>query len=199
VSAAFRRYRIWARGGGGLLLASAGIAGACYAGVVAAAQIDYLRLKYLQANLPIGPAGVVAARAQARYPHNHNLSILMAERYWQARHGAAQRAHVLSEAERWCDLGLAQNPYSSALHVVKANLLAERDVSAAIVHWRAYVDWDYWNAYNHAFLGDLYCRAGRLEDAAAEVRLIQGTREHDWIARRLREALRAELQPPDGW
>ncbi len=180
----------------GLVLIAGGTVGAWRAGVVAAAQIDYLHLKYGGTPVSLEHQREVAEKAYRRYPSNFNLAILMAERYWHARDGAGDRAATLAESERWCDRGLAENAFNSALLLVKANLIAERDIGAAIDHWAAYVEWDYWNSYNHAFLADLYCRAGRFEEAADRVRLLRGRREHAWISQRLSDAILADMQPP---
>lgn len=103
---------------------------------------------------------------------------------------AASRSRFLTAAGKWCDYGLALNPYNRDLNLRKAGLIgAVGDNSAkAAAHWAGYTDWHYWNPVNHCILGKMYAWAGEFKNAEDCARLIEKSAYH----KSLREAIDGE-------
>lgn len=115
------------------------------------------------------------ARAYALYPWNYYFSIFAAEAaYYRADEVRGEaRAERLRQSRLWCDRGLAQNPYRSQLRRLETRFLWEESPLKAIAYWEAYTEWQFWNAYNHATLAELYAKAGEFAKAEAELKWVE--------------------------
>lgn len=120
-------------------------------------------------------------RAYVLYPWNYSFSILAAEKaYYSAGTLKAEaRRKRLEQASVWCERGLAQNWWKGQMRRLKARLLWEKSPSEAIVFWRAYTDWQFWEPYNHAELAEMYASAGDFEKAEREMKWVAGTPDGD--------------------
>lgn len=90
-------------------------------------------------------------------------------------------------AEQWCNEGLRLNPFKRQLNLLKARLLADRSLPEAITFWERYVQWHFWDPFNHRIRVELYARKG---DFAAALEALEWTRDSVQYER-ARSALRA--------
>lgn len=93
--------------------------------------------------------------------------------------GAVSKSLLLT-AGKWCDVGLALNPYSRDLNLRKAGLMGAGEGNAlkAAEYWARYTDWHYWNPENHCILGRMYAWAGEFDRAEACAMLITKSGYH---------------------
>lgn len=182
----------------GLLLVAAGGWGTVFAARATWAYTAYQRAKYL---MPPGQADAalrLADRTHAAFPWNYFLCMLAAETAydkWQTAasgHGGDFRR----SAAFWTEEGLRLNPYKRPLRYIQAHLLAEHAPLEAALAWERYVDWHFWDPYNHAVLVHLHALAGRYHDALRSLELIRGTREERMARRALRAAWQRERSAP---
>lgn len=153
------------------------------------AQAMYFDVRH--AGDPVTPDDVLSAaeRAAQWYAGNFYLPYLAADRALDA----AWRAETAEKGERylraaayWCGQGLRLNPYRSEIRLTQTRLLeAEGDLDAAIAHWRAFVETEYWNPDHHAVLAELYLQAGQLEAAEHSLQLARRSRQHRDLAQQL--------------
>lgn len=180
----------------GLLLVALAAAGVPYSLRASVSQWTYYRAKY--GDWREEPARVLVAAEQAHqaYPWNYNLCIWAAESayygHWDGALG--DRAAAVRLAETWCGRGLALNPYKSQLRLLDVWLTTPHSLPEAIRKWEAYVDWHFWEPYNHAVLVDLYGRDGRYDQAMASLAFVKDRRLEAEARRKLREAWAAEIE-----
>jgi hypothetical protein len=132
--------------------------------------------------------------AHRLYPHNYYFSAWTAE---QAYHGRANVTAVeaqrrLGIARYWCSIGLAENRFNSQLRLLKARLLQSESPAKAAEYWQTYVQWQFWDPYNHAVLVEFFVANGDLERAAEALKWVKGSPWYDWAAGLLREAWKQE-------
>ncbi|MCX7591089.1 MAG: hypothetical protein N2255_05615 [Kiritimatiellae bacterium] len=174
------------------------------AGVIHGVRAGRAQVLYHDAKYSIAahePDGILrrCEVAQKLYPFNYYFHIWAAENAWRAYLGAAAnegRTRWLEAARFWCDTGLACNPYRSELRTLKMRLLAMDSVEEAIRYWRSYLDWHFWEPYNHALMVELYAKAGDFERAVAEMRWVRGSRHYEDARRILDEAWAREVRFP---
>ena len=101
----------------------------------------------------------------------------------------------MAEVERWCERGLAQNPYPWKLNYTKVKLLRASSPDAAAAYWREFVDWQFWEPLNLRILVECYVQAGRLAEASEILPLLEGRRsEYDKASAALRKGWAAEMR-----
>lgn len=185
---------------GGTLLVVLGLYGTHYGLRATRAYWLYHHAKYGagQERLPV----IMRAIEQAHrfYPHNYRFCTWAAQRAYEARPGrdGEERERLTRASENWTDVGLALNRYSGPLHLLKARLIQSRDPAAAAAWWARYLEWHFWEPYNHAVLFDLYLDAGNLEKAAQSLDWLENTAHFASASERYREAWRKEMVPPQG-
>lgn len=174
----------------GLLLASLSIVGVVHGVRAALAQALYGRAKY--GDWKEQPERILEAceRADALYPWNYYFCAWAAERAFYADDRGDTRVDRRAAAARWCERGLALNPYAMELRLLDARLAEARSPAEAARKWAGYVDWHFWEPYNHAILVELYARAGQYENAMQSMRWVAGSR----YEREARAALRSAWQ-----
>jgi tetratricopeptide (TPR) repeat protein len=183
-----------------LLLGLAGIAHASRAGL---AHAIYHRLKYgsRAEGVPPGLSRAdqsTAERAHGLYPWNASLCEWVADCAFYDGPGPDD----LDEPERrrlarlWCQRGLALNRYGRPLHLIRARERAIESAPAGLACWREYLDWHYWDPYNHAVLASLHAKAGEYEHALDALEMARDS-EHYAVARaEILEAWRRERTAP---
>lgn len=187
--------RRWGQAIAGMLLLSLAGFGVWYGVRTSHAQGLYFASKYGRWKGDPDKILAAAEAAHARYPHNDELCIWTAETaYYRHLDVPVPAAEALrTAAETWCARGLALNPYASPLRLLDVRLTQRRSLAEAISKWEAYVDWQYWEPYNHAVLVELYARAGRYDDALDSLALIKGRAHHaeakQWLASAWREEI----------
>lgn len=160
---------------GGLLLLVSVAAAVHGARAGLAAWMSY-RTQRNQASGDVERVLAACAKAYALYPWNYYFSIFAAETaYYRAGEvRGAWREERLRLSRLWCDRGLAQNPYRSQLRRLKTRFLWEESPGQAIEYWKAHTEWQFWYAYNHATLAELYARAGDFGRAQEELKWVEG-------------------------
>jgi hypothetical protein len=186
---------------GGALLVAVGIFGAHYGWSATRAHWLYRDAKYGSQRDDV-PAILRACEAAHRlYPHNYFFCIWAAEQAYHSRNEVygEDRERRCRAAENWCNVGLSQNHYKSQFQLLKARLLERRDPASAASHWARYVDWHFWEPYNHAVLVDLYASAGNFDGAADSLDRVRGSEHYEWALGRLQDAWKQEMRrPPAG-
>ncbi|MDP6491676.1 MAG: hypothetical protein QGH42_13780 [Kiritimatiellia bacterium] len=169
-----------------------------YAWRAARAHWIYKSAKYGPTQDDLSVALRSIERAHRLYPHNYRFCIWAAEQAYTRRSevGGTERQRRYRAAENWTDVGLALNPFSGPLQLVKARLLQKRDPAAAATGWAKYVEWHFWEPYNHAVLVDLYASAGDFTRAANALDWVKGSEHYEWAMGRLQDAWRAEMTLP---
>lgn len=177
-----------------LLLVSA--AGTFHAVRAAAAAALYHRVKYGRCHSDPVAIFRVSEQSIRLYPLNYYLCIWAAETayYTSLRADTAEAERRLKIAEYWCDKGLYLNEYKSQLCLLKARLLRRRSPAAAAAYWREYVDWHFWEPYNHAVLVDLYAQSGDYDRALRALQWVKGSPYEEQARAWLRDAWKKERE-----
>ncbi len=129
--------------------------------------------------------------AQSYYHWNYHACLLATERAYEAAGlstNEQERAWLREQEQVWCDRGLAVNHMKSQLRLLKAWALARQSPIEGARYWEEYVDWDYWDTYNHRVLVELYARAGELERADECLDVIVGLPQYQEAEDALRAA-----------
>ena len=178
-----------------LLISCLGLWQAARAGL---SYIIYHRAKF---DPPSEYGPVAAARhcdvAQALYPYNYYMCIWVSEKCWYARYDSdgEESTERVALAQEWCDRGLALNMRKSQLRRLKTRLLARDSVREAIDHWKDYVDWHFWEPYNHAVLVALYSRTGDYAAAMNSLAWTKGSKHYAEAHLTLQKSWSAEIAP----
>lgn len=182
----------------GLALLIVSICGVVHALRASVAAAVYHRVRYHAEQRSRGDpewAGMVAERSYRFYPYNYYLCAWIAENFWYYRFNKSgeELSSRVTSAEIWCNRGLEQNSWKSQLRLLKVRLVARESPSAALESWKEYMDWDYWNRYNHAVLVELYARAGDFSNAMEALERVKGTKHHNYARRELHAAWQKEF------
>lgn len=120
--------------------------------------------------------------AHRKYPFSYQFAGYAGRVAWDQyvdadEAGDAERAaRYLEQVRRWTRIGLHRNPYLLRLRWLHTQLLEIDDsIDAAIEYWEKHTDWQFWYAYNHAVLAELYIAAGRFDDAARSLKMLRGS------------------------
>lgn len=184
----------------GVFLVFFSLFGAIYASRVAVAQWVYFKFRYgSESKAPLDDITAKCLDAFAMYPHNYYFSIVVAERNYYERadaEGPGEDAR-LAKSELWCDRGLAQNFHKSQLRLLKTRILARHSIDEAILFWRDYVEWQFWEPYNHAVLAEMYLERGDFAEASKSLQWVKGTVHYPESVRKFNEAWEREMKLPD--
>jgi hypothetical protein len=180
-------------------LCGAGLAALALCGVVYGARAALAQAIYHQAKYGIArnnPAGILRRCREAHrlYPYNYRFCVWAAEQAYDNRLETDGRESLdrIEAASLWCDRGLALNPYQTSLRLLRTRLLGRQSATAAVAYWREYTDWHFWEPYNHAFLVELYARAGDYGAAIDELAWVKGSEYEQQARRALRDSWKAE-------
>lgn len=139
-----------------------------------------------------------AATAQGFYPYNYYFCIWVAERcYYEHFKQGVDRKYLLRSVDYWCDRGLRQNPYKRELRMLRARLLAMDSPSDAAEYWSRYVDWHFWDPFNHAALAEFHAMAGDFDRAFASLELIRGMAHYEDSLARVRQLWQDGMKMPE--
>lgn len=119
------------------------------------------------------------SKAQRLYPYNYRLLAWGAEKAFDHSQNTigADRIEYIHLAETLCNRGLSLNRYMMPLPFIKMQLLCLTSIKEGIKYWEQYVEWDYWNSYNHAVLAGLYAADGEFGKAMQSLQFIKGTED----------------------
>lgn len=134
--------------------------------------------------------------AHELYPYNYYYcwwaAINAYNGHFDVQEPAGER--LLSASKQWCDTGLELNFTNPDLRLLKTWLLERDSKQEAVRFWEAYVDWQYWEPVNHAFLAELYADVGDFESAYRELKLIRGFPEETRARAAVKESWARELR-----
>jgi hypothetical protein len=192
-----KKGRTWQTCGGALLVAL-GIFGAHYAWRASRAHLLYYHAKHGAGREDLPTILRSIEKAHRLYPHNYRFCTWAAEQAFHSRSEVRgeEREGRCRAAENWTDVGLGLNRFSGPLQLLKARLLARRDPAAAAAGWARYVNWHFWEPYNHAVLVDLYASSGDFDRASDELDWVRGSEHYEWALGRLQDAWRKEMTLP---
>lgn len=178
----------------GLLLLTLSLCGVVHGTRASLAQAMYHQAKYGSANNDTERIINRCENAHGLYPYNYYFCIWTAEKAYYAglnSDGTNARRHTAA-VRAWCDRGLALNFHKSQLRLLKTRLLENESLAAAIKYWEEYVDWHFWEPYNHAVLAEMYAGAGDFDKAIRSLRWVKGSEHYDKASARLQEAWKRE-------
>ena len=186
--------------GGGVLLLTISVCGLIHGIRAGLAQAIYHETKFgedVEENDPLAVSRR-CAYAHRLYPHNYLFCIWTAEKayYNRFRPNGKERQDYLDTAKVWSDIGLNLNFYKSSLRLLKTRLLKRDSPAAAITYWEKYVDWQFWEPYNHAVLVKLYAAAGNFGKAMESLTWVEGSKHHADAYQKLRDAWQHEMALP---
>ncbi len=178
----------------GLVTAAACLLILAHAARAAWAQWNYSSLRYGRGAAAPLPDKLRRGEASFQaYPWNYYLCIYLAEAAWHASGSAAEseRPFLLDAARKWCERGLALNPYRSQLRWLKTEFLRRESPARALQYWRAYVEWDFWTPHHHAALAELAAEAGDFRQAEESLYWAQRAADYEGVRERV---LRMEIE-----
>lgn len=138
----------------------------------------------------------VAERCHRLYPRNFYLAV------WAGPAIAYRDGTGLSPEERhrladlWVSRGLALNPYRRVLRLLRARLMCETSPKAAAEYWEQYVDWHYWDAFNHAMLVEFFAKSGQIVKAMQSLSMTRGSPYYDGAHQEITAAWTREKEMP---
>ena len=177
--------------GCGLLLIAIAVFGGVQAVRAGWAQHLYWRVKYGDQRGDVDAILRKGSVAHGVYPYNHNLCM------WVAEHALSRAASVGTPAgtddpyalvQEWCERGLSLNPYPRRMRFIKMYLIRRISPEEALQYWNEYVEWQFWEPYNHAVLVDLYAACGQLVEAEDSLRWVEGSPHFPAAKQRLAQA-----------
>jgi tetratricopeptide (TPR) repeat protein len=179
----------------GAALVAVSAYGVCYGVQAGIAHSMYHDAKYGDARGDYGQVLNRCEEAHALYPYNYYFSIWTAEKAFYTsfdvdKNEAEKR---IAAAERWCDIGLAQNFHNSQLQLLKTRLIERKSLPEAIKFWEAYVEFQFWEPYNHAVLAEMYTKAGDFEKAFDSLEWTKGSKYHDETAKTIKDAWNRDM------
>lgn len=187
----------------GIILLSISAFYTVYSVRTGAAQVIYIQAKNTQTvhNAFVAEKDDIfrqCQKAQRLYPYNHLLLSWGAEEAFARSETStgAEKVYYIDLADKLCDRGLALNPYLMPLPFIKTKLLCMRSIDDATTYWETYVEWDYWNSYNHAVLSGLYAADGKFGQAISSLQLIKGTEDYAAADKVLQNYWKADAAAP---
>lgn len=180
----------------GLGLLALAVAGTGYGLRASRAQAEYYRAKYGALRNQPAKALALAESSHDQYPLSFYLCAWAAEVAYYGDWGAEEPGPLARRqlAQRWCERGLALNGWYRPLRLLEVRLVAEHSLPDAIRLWERYVDWQFWDPYNHAVLVDLYSSAGRYEQAVEALALVKGSSSEKAARRQVQQAWADEIK-----
>jgi len=176
-----------------LVISVLGILHGARAGV---AQAIYCRSRYMSPDATPERIAEDCNRAHALYPYNYYFCIWTGENAFHNRgkEGTTRAHNLLSVAEKWAHIGHELNPYNSEIKVLKTDVLSMSSIDAAVALWEPYLDWSFWEPFNHFVMVDLYIKAGRLDEAEEALYWLKDTRYFKDLAERLDAEFHKQLK-----
>ncbi|MDP6525560.1 MAG: hypothetical protein QGH15_15190 [Kiritimatiellia bacterium] len=178
-----------------LLISLVGILHGIRAGI---AQVIYCHSRYMSREADPETILKQCGTAHSFYPYNYYFCIWAGENAYHNRGkgNTARSKELLAAAGDWADTGHDLNPYNSELAVLKTDVLAGNagTMEEAIALWESYLDWNFWEPFNHFVMIDLYIKAGRLQDAEEALYWLQDTKYFTDLAKRLESEFRKQLK-----
>ena len=159
------------------------------------AQTKYFQLKYGKDRNSPEAVFKESQTAHRLYPHNYYLCLFAAKLAYNKRFDDKRQLlpDRLNTAAYWCDTGLDLNYHKKQLRHLKAFLIKEQSITDAIVYWKGYVKWQFWNPFNHAILVQLYSEAGDFQRAMQSLAWVKGSEHYTSAKTKLNQAWKKEM------
>jgi hypothetical protein len=186
--------KVW-RTAAGAALAALGLFGVVHAARASAAQALYHRARHGAASGDL-PRGLrLAERAYRFYPYHYYLCIWACRSAYEAAAaaGASDAEGWRAAAGRWCERGLALNPYKRQLRLIRARIIARASPADAARYWEEYLSWHFWDQENHVAMVEFYAKAGRLHEAMEQLKWLKGADAEARARAALRRVWQAEM------
>lgn len=124
------------------------------------------------------------------YPFNYYFCEWMACNAFDHRlkGGDGDVEEWLKVAQLWCHRGMNLNPWKRKLNLVRALLLAEKSPALGIMSWQEYVDWNFWDPYNHAIMVEMQSRSGDFDEAMESLKWVKGSAHYQSARQKFVEA-----------
>jgi hypothetical protein len=160
----------------GMCLVIGGCVGLVYSLRAHSAQWTYHDLKFSGVAIHFEEADGRARDAQALYPFNYRLCDWMASQAWDRYDSASKtRSTALSDVGDWTGNAIALNPYPRSICEIRRKYLEETSLTEAIRYWSEFVEWSFWDPYNHAVLLELHVRTRNLDGALSEMKWVRNS------------------------
>lgn len=169
-----------------VLFLAASLLGVAHSIRVEVAQSIYFNIKYGAARNDLSAIFKRSEIAHRIYPFNYYLCMWVAETaYENGCAGGTESQEQINIARRWCDRGLKLNFYRSELREIKTRLLARESPDAAVSYWKEYVNWHFWEPYNHGVMAELLAGAGRFDLAEKALYWVKGSDHYQYFRERV--------------
>jgi len=164
-----------------------------------AAYFLYHQARYGSAAEDLSSILAGCATAYRYYPYNYYFAIWAAEHAYYEGEAAEgkEREYLMRTADYWCERGLRLNPYKSQLRMMRARLIGMVSPAEAAEYWADYVDWHYWEPFNHCALAEFYAKAGDFDKAFKAIEVIKGMPYYEEGMKRINEQWRREMAMPE--
>jgi len=161
----------------GIVLLLFGLLGARYSINATRAQVMYAKSRYAQGSKSLTPESVYSNYVYAAnlYPYNFYFSAYAGENFFYniSNYNSREAAENLEIIKEIAADGIEINPYNSQLIYLHMRMLETESPKAALDYWQKFVDWYFWNDYNHSVLAELYAKSGMYEKAMNELKYLE--------------------------
>jgi hypothetical protein len=141
------------------------------------AQVIYAKSRYAKGSKKLSPEEVYSNYIYAvnLYPYNFYFAAYAGEKIFYNLHNyKGQELEEKTEIVK--DIagdGIKINSYNSQLIYLHMRMLEKDSPWAALACWKKFVDWYFWNDYNHSVLAELYAKSGMYEKAMNELKYLE--------------------------
>ena len=184
-----------------LILMGLGAYGVVHSAIALAAQSGHyaVRLGILGAHphgkVDSGAILKLSDRFHSWYPYDYRLCVWIGEGAFYGWGGSPDThdGPLLDVASVWCERGLSMNPHSRSLRLLRTRVLELEAPSDAAAYWEDFVEWDFWDPFNHAVLAGLAARAGGFVKALRSLEMTRNSPYYDDTRKDIRRAWKIEL------
>lgn len=160
-----------------MVLVLAGLFSIGYSIKATKAQVMYAKSRYSQSGKSLSPDLVYSNYVYASnlYPYNFYFSAYAGEKFFYniSNYKSQEAAEKLKIVKNIASYGAEINPYNSQLIYLHMRMLETESPKVALDYWQKFVDWYFWNDYNHSVLAELYAKSGMYEKAMNELRYLE--------------------------
>ena len=161
----------------GIILVFLGLFGVNYSINASRAQALYAQSRYSQQATELSPENIYSNYLHAKklYPWNFYFSAYTGETFFYSL-SKYKGDDIVQHNEFIKDIashGLKTNPYNTQLIYLNMRMLQLESPKLALEYWLLFVDWCFWNGYNHSVLAELYAKSGMYENALNELKYLE--------------------------
>ena len=178
-----------------MALTAFSLLGVLHGARASAAQALYHRVRYGAASGDLHRGLRLAEWAYRLDPHHYYLCIWACRSAYETAVtvGGPDAEGWRAAAGRWCERGLALNPYKRQLRLIRARFIARASPADAARYWEEYLAWHFWDRENHAAMVEFYAKAGRLHEAMEQLTWLKGADAEARARAALRRVWQAEM------